>query len=598
MRQVKLGSFLLLGTLLLLAIATPAVACQRPKRAVQITAEPRTLQLQGELENGDLTGTLRLRASSALAATDYYFLVQADLKGRSGTIGREQVTITEPVQLPARAAQDFTVTVSRIKHAGTYTGTLQVIQLSNPRRPLTVGLVVKAERRPAPKVTRGTPLKLEQFRTFGLRELRTGWRLVFLVLALLVVGWVGYSLWRLPGLLVGLLAFLLVSLAWRGADDWTSERLGADEEVGVDLDNPVSARLPIVDGSEWLLRREIDGRPAGGLTLQAPGGRRLADWDPVRDRTLYLRLDPAAEHPGHYEGQVLLRVTGIDTRFAIPVQLDIRVGPFLPLMVLMLSILAGFGVRRLVRDVFHRFEDQASIKALCKRVEREVPRPEPDGVANELAERLVVKLTGADWLVGAGDHESAHKDFAGVAMTLSTWNRIKEMRAEVHDWPAEVRTKVEPLLKAAEVHCCNSEIPLANAQLDYLAGRLWAWEHLGPYAKEETATPEEVKVAFSKSAMAEMDLAEPAMIQAAFFDGGGRRRRPPRVLRFLVLWITRPVFYTGLVVALSVTALKLFYLNNPTFGVRVTDWLPLIGWGIATDPVSTALSNLRRTPTA
>jgi hypothetical protein len=71
----------------------------------------------------------------------------------------------------------------------------------------------------------------------------------------------------------------------------------------------------------------------------------------------------------------------------------------------------------------------------------------------------------------------------------------------------------------------------------------------------------------------------------------------PRVGRFLVLGVTRPVFYTVLIVGLSIAALNLLYMKNPTFGANPTDWLPLIGWGIASDPVSAALSNLRQPAT-
>jgi hypothetical protein len=82
-------------------------------------------------------------------------------------------------------------------------------------------------------------------------------------------------------------------------------------------------------------------------------------------------------------------------------------------------------------------------------------------------------------------------------------------------------------------------------------------------------------------------------------DVGGRLRwRPPRLLRFLLLRVTRPVFYGVLVAALAIAALTLLYLDNPTFGTHGTDWLPLVGWGFATDPISTALSNLRGSSTA
>jgi hypothetical protein len=147
-------------------------------------------------------------------------------------------------------------------------------------------------------------------------------------------------------------------------------------------------------------------------------------------------------------------------------------------------------------------------------------------------------------------------------------------RATANDW-----------LRKAEEACRDLKADQANAILDQLEGRLWAWRHLGQDAAKKTR-PRAAEAAAGESA------GEPR--PAALWVEGveGWPRRAPGVLRFLVLSVTQPAVHAALVVALAVAALLVLYVENPTFGGKA-DWLPLIGWGFVTDPVSAALSNLR-----
>jgi hypothetical protein len=488
MRRARLGLLVLVSVSLAL-IAAPSLASQGPKRPVYIATKPRELQLRGELESGDLTGTLRLRASSALPATDYYFLIASDLKGQHRTVGREHVTVADPVDIPACGARDFTVTVSGLLQAGTYRSSLQIVQIADPRHPVTVKLVVIAERQPAPKVARDTPIKLAEIKLINPKELHFGWKLVGL-LALLVIGLMGYWRWRHIGLLLPLLVVAVIWFLWARVEPWASDQLENGNNVGIDLDNPLSARLPVVDGIP-LLRRDLDGLPVQGLTLQASKERSLAEWDPDRDRTLLVSLDPALDHPGHYSGQILLELVRTDTRFAIPIELSLRIGPLLPLLVLLLSILGGYGVRRVT---FHRLDEEVLTNDLKQQIENLADRTRTSPT-NELAELLIVKLSEASRLASAGNHLAAHERFADVDAALNTWKRIRVARDRLPSWLwdeqwDEQRQEAMRLLEDAEGQCRQLNIPLANATLDRLDGRLWAWEHLKQFSPEDTTMAE------------------------------------------------------------------------------------------------------------
>jgi hypothetical protein len=587
MRPSRRGLLALVAVVFALGVAGPAAAADRRVPIKLSPSPPKPLVLRGQLEDGELTATLQLRPSSRLAADRYYFRVVADLKGKTHTLGRERVTVSEPVDLPPGGARDFTVTVdvSGPVQPDVYRGSLQVVQVVDPRRPLRVPLRVDVQRRPAPTVVGSTPVEFTEIKAFEPGQLSGGWTLASLLLTLLLVVLAGLlGQWLLGrGLWLSLAALVLAVLVWAGSDRWLSDQLENADTVGIDLDNPVTAKLPVTNGSP-LLRRDLDGRPAQGVTLQTPAGGDLADWDPERDRTVIVRLDPLPEHPGRYRGQLLLRLAGNDVRFSIPASLSVRVGPLVPLLVLLGSILGGYGVRRLVRSTFHRQQELTDVDELERRIEQ-LPEPERQAIANELAEHLIVKLAEGKRLADANDHEAAHASFVVVGAVLDAWARVKRMTMKLGGLSDAQRATAIEALREAEVACRDLKAAQANTILDWLEGRLWAWRHLGQGAAEETEPrPEAEAEAFAAERRADARWAE---------DVGGWPRRTPGVLRFLVLSVTQPAVYAALVVALAVAALLVLYVENPTFGAEKTDWLPLIGWGFATDPVSAALSSLR-----
>jgi hypothetical protein len=600
-----------LGISLLLAAADPAAATLLwPRTPIRITA-PRTIEIRGELESGDLTGSLRLRAtSSAVPASAYYFLIREDLtdekcgaQPHSGkaidpaqcTVGREHVQIADPTDLPPGGARDHTITVSGLTHAGTYTSTIQILQATDARKPLaTVMLKIVAERRPAPRVVTGTPVHLAFSQPFDPERHSIHWwvgvaiALLLIILVLWISNWPRAWPLRLA-LLAGLTVALLLYPGPAGLaklDDATGPWLGFNKEIGVDLDNPRSAELPVEDGRSYL-RRTFDGR-AEVVDLRTAAGRPLTDWDATIDRTLLLQLSSDDRHPGHYTGELLLELQRTDNRFAIPVELDVKVGPLVPLLILILSILVGYAIRLLVRRIFPGYELQADLDRLQSRIDKELTSDRENA---SVAEGLVILLLEGRRLTEAGDRGAAHKRSAVVKSMLDTWKEIRSAEDNLPALKPPQRTEARRLLKQAKAEWRANNADGAIGIVNQLQARLWTWKQWKPRVAIPERPQPTVGLAFSDRGIV-MNAAvwEGRTVD---FDWAGRSRRMLPIARFVILWVTRPIFYGVLVFVLAIVALKLLYLENPTFGAHLTDWFPLIGWGVATDPVSTALSNLR-----
>lgn len=570
------------GGLALIVLAVPAVAVGSHPPVGRIVAQSSKVQIQGELEDGDLTGSFRLRAAGAsVPASDYYFFM-GDLRGVNGTtgsVGREHVKLPDPLDLPAGGRRNFTLAVSALTRPGTYRGILKVIRIARPRSPAApITIEIRATRRPAPRVIGGVPVKLTATKPI------------------------------VPSL-----------------DTFLDPLLGYTQQAKVELDNPVTAHLPVHDGAADM-RRDFDGR-SPAIKLGPDEHRELSQWNATTDRTLVIRVSPTQEEPGRYTGEILIELVNIDTRFAIPTELNIKYGPLLPLGVLVASVVLGIGLRRLVRWFSARRRTRKSKDALTKRIndlQRDVeeivaaatdlPGPQiperPRGarvielnadmekyetrkankgdaqkVARDVAEQLIAQLASARWLVVADAFSEATKVCDLVSDTVRTWQRMRNawntFRRMEPELDERARLEARRLLGEALWQWSEAQLLEANTTLDRLEARQWAWQRY-PERFEEAPLPLEPELQLDDFRR-QYNLLGPepgALLQ---------------IVRPLFAGAATSIFYLALIVVLAVAAMQFFYVNNDTFGAHFTDWLPLGGWGLATDPVSNALTKLRDT---
>jgi hypothetical protein len=572
----RVTAYAMAGVVAAVVLPTTAVAAKRSPRVGRVVAQSAKVQINGYLEDGELTGAFRLRAAVASVPASAYYFFMGDLRGVSGTtgsVGRQHVKLPDPVDLPAGGRRHFTVAVTGLTRPGVYAGSLQVIRIAAPRRPAaTLTLEVKAMRRPAPRVIGSTPVKLTAVKPI------------------------------VPSL-----------------DTAVSPLFGYSEQVAVQLDNPVTAQLPVQDGTADL-RRDFDGHPVA-VRLGPDEQRSLSQWNAATDRTLVVSVRPTREAPGRYRGEILIGLADVDTRFAVPTELDIKYGPLLPLGVLILSLVLGIALRHLVSWFSATRRTDKSRTALSRRIngiEREVeglaaaatglpdpqdptaddevevlqdheePKGDAQSEARRVAEQLVAQLAGARRLVAAGDFAEATKTCDSVTEMVGTvhrmrdaWDDFRRVAEPKLDEPA--RAEAKRLTAEALWQWSDGKVPAANGTLDRLEARRWAWER-DPSLVGPAPQPMRPTVTYD-----ELQLRQFHLLQAGPMGLLG-------VVRPLFAGAATSVFYLGLVVVLAIAAMELFYFNNDTFGARLIDWFPLVGWGLATDPVSNALTRLRANP--
>jgi hypothetical protein len=271
--------------LLLATLATPA----RASVAIEVDDSDKALTIQGRIgDNSSFTTEVRLTSRAAIPKLVFY-ATDLKLQTGSGLITRDQVAVAtgQNIELQRNMPVDVKLNVTGVKIPGTYTGTIEFWQPdpSVLRLPLTVVAIAP------PKLT---PRK-------GTDNIR-----------LQFVNCVSYDCW---------IARLLLP-----ASQFLSEY-----PLMFDNDSlaPVKVRAITVGAVG-----EQDQYPLTAKDLELPITTTL----PLQPLVVVpLRVNRSDIPPDHYVGDVQLTLADLDTRLRLPLDLNVRTGPGLAVLVLLLG---------------------------------------------------------------------------------------------------------------------------------------------------------------------------------------------------------------------------------------------------------------------
>jgi hypothetical protein len=333
------------------------------------------------------------------------------------------------------------------------------------------------------------------------------------------------------------------------------------DSVAVSVENASQSPAEITS-VQVVLSREVGGDALSEKALVSPAKAYVG---PQGARTLpAIGIDRGEISPGHYSGAIYLTVAGAERRVLLPVELDVKDGPTLALVVLLSALLVQFIVELATRN-----------------------RPRPTGVRETKALRKKAK-------VELGDDARLLQPRLDEAEELAHRGRFAESKAARARIDKEIGWIQLAQALEQQVRARDGAVP---ADVSEAVDRFQAAVQRGDGTSEaELGALEEAVDGYGK-ARAEGLAAEPALVVR--LPWWHPARQALEHTRYTVVEIgvrVLPLVAQGALVAVFLLGgLKELYASNSTFGAQLFfDYAGLFLWGLTAAGFNFVLDGIRR----
>lgn len=524
-----------LGFVLVAALAgfvSPAEAA--PTRCDGFKIAPKTLHVDATLGLADtFIGSVRLTATKA--GVSPFFLPAGDLIERSSPARRidaDQIEVTSPEgELSKGDSRDLKVTVKGVRFAGEYRGAVRAAG-GGCRVPLVINVVGAVE---VSLVGTGDALQLQAINCSG----------------------------------------------FTCGPDEALDLLGKDIARSDEFEPQVhnSSQSPArVTGVQVALTSSLGGAAIDEASV-SPTSQEFT-LEPRVSKLEPIEIERDEIEPGHYTGAIYLTPIDADKRVTLPLELDVKSGPFYAILVLLTALLVQF-LAWLAGRSKAQSEELRAIRSVRKKV-RELPREDSDLLQGRLEAARELAMESR---IDAAKEARAVIDVY-IAM-LAKARRLVDLvaKARGRPLPDEIAQPWGNLRQAVE----RGDTKAAEAaQTELLAG-------FGQLALERS------EVALDQAERRLLEApgapADPHAAVTDAVDGEFLPRRAWRLARRAIVWTTvyvLPWIVRGLlVIAFVLAGLKELYLDNSTFGSDpVLNYTAMFLWGLTAAGANYALGKM------
>jgi hypothetical protein len=365
------------------------------------------------------------------------------------------------------------------------------------------------------------------------------------------------------------------------------------------FDNPVEASVSLTNAEVVLVGKQTGYQITETEVQPPPTPETLAANQIVR---LPLKWERSQIPPDRYTGAVYLTLEGKAGRLAIPVNLSMRSGPLIPLLLLLVGIILG----RLFKYMQEKGIPQSDALGEVNQLERQIAEADPED-----QKILMPMVSQVRQSVYQMDLDGVKAEVSAIADCLNCLSRLRTMEEKLAEKKAHPKVKAI-LQKIAEVRTLLSlpadargkELEQARALLEEIQSEVvkLGTSMMGSDNKPDAAMMETVREA-EKAAAAVGHAVEAKMRRApALPMWVVRLRRSLIVLSGVssevraeaTYWVVRPLLSLALLFGLSVVGIRALYVENGiTFGADpFADYWELVLWGLSADVASRSLSNL------
>lgn len=373
-------------------------------------------------------------------------------------------------------------------------------------------------------------------------------------------------------------------------------RSAFQNKVELGFEKPVGAQLVISDvtiavkGDQTKYKLDADKLKLSISQLQQP----VSVTNDLRTTRKYVTVPVDIDLPqipaDHYTGGIYLTIPGQANALRVPVELNVRSGPFWVVVILLISILLG----RLFKFMQDKGNALADALQLINRLEFRLRDVHPDDAA------IIEPMLGsARDLVHQQKPAEAVTAANAIAARLSALGELRQIQARL--------TAMEPtqpvMAILGDVNQAREEIRL---QQDDKVGTLITKIKDALVALAAAPGVTDTDDTSLKDAINKADAASTSI--GTIFVGRKKIRHRVRDALILLsglseqfrteatLFLARPILWLALLLGLLALGLKTLYVDNPVFGANpFTDYLGLMFWGLSSDIASRTLSGLQLT---
>jgi hypothetical protein len=311
---------------------------------------------------------------------------------------------------------------------------------------------------------------------------------------------------------------------------------------------------------------------------------------------------------GHYTGAIYLTLQNAQEEMQVPVDLSVRIGPFLPLLLLLLGIILG----RLVKYMQERGGPQSEALAKVYYVESRI-RAEADPADKDI---LIPMVKSVQYEVYRGTLQTVTAELQAIEGRLQALKELRGIQNELA--PQQGKPEVKEVLdkiRQARMLFANKQDNQAKTLLNEVitnprefANNLITQGQVDPNVATATVPALQTAQEAAHRAMESQDTV--GQIKARKDLTWRERLKDPDFVKglpvtlFMVLlgfraqttlWLVRPLLYLILLAGLvAVGFMSLYVDKGSTFGAYpFADYMSLILWGLGADVAGRSLANLR-----
>ncbi len=375
-----------------------------------------------------------------------------------------------------------------------------------------------------------------------------------------------------------------------GLAQWLLPKATLIESRQLQFANPSANKITLLHGA-IVAAGKLTGYQLDATALQLPPPPQTFAANQITN--LPLTIHRTQLPPDQYSGTLYLTLANQPEWLTLPLDLSVRTGPLLPLIVLVWGILLG----RLLKYMQERGEPQAKVLQELNQLEYELRSLDPTDQAS-LAPIVAQarRSTYREQFDTAREKIKLVRDRLDVLANLRTLENQLEQRVEpiaddtVNQAIAGVQSARQALIQG-EDSSARAGIQQVS-QLLNTAGARGNGASSPAFASVQGVTASLDKLAeTATSTLTTQSAAVSHWLQRSLILLSGVSERARAEATF---WVVRPLLALVLLGGLSAMGLGSLYVEKgATFGARpFSDYLGLILWGLSADVASRSLSNL------
>ena len=311
--------------------------------------------------------------------------------------------------------------------------------------------------------------------------------------------------------------------------------------------------------------------------------------------SLPLKLKRPNMPPNQYGGAVYLTLDGQDNRLLLPLDLRIRTGAALPVVVVLLGIILG----RLLQSMQKQSKPQADAMQSLYRLQTDIKSVPPDD------RRLLAKaVRKTRKLIDRQQVDEATTQISVIRKRLDVLTQLgileDQLQQHSKDLTRDILEQAKQDIQDARYAIALERDAHAKETLDAIDQLL---DSVAVHGEPKAEGLEQIKTALKGAALNLEQTANqlsvlpeaPAFLeslQELLIDLSGLTEQVRPESTF---WFVRPLLYFTLLAGLSMVGINTLYVEKgDTFGARpLSDYLGLLLWGLSADVASRSLSSLQ-----